>query len=387
MIDQVGSACCGCGACANACPRGCIKMEKDQEGFYSPVLNEAECVHCGLCQKVCPQLGSESRNNEDIKETWASISGNETILRESSSGGLFTELAKLVLSEGGLVYGAAFEEDYHSVHHICVDNLEELKYLRGSKYLQSKTGNVYSEIKSALTEGRKVLFSGTPCQVAGLRKYLGKEYTELLLVDVICHGIPSPELWNEHLSSLEEKNESKAGFVNFRHKERGWNEYGMYISFKNGKEYFKVLREEPYMKLFLLNCALKESCYQCRTKENGSFADITIGDFWGVENVEQDLNTKLGVSLALIHTEKGKEFFKRLPKNMVIKKTDYEKAVSYNTSVYLASKRPAERDRFYQDQKALSWDKLQKKYLGDKTPFVRRVLRKVKRMLFKIIGR
>lgn len=287
MIDKVGNLCCGCSACTNICPENCIIMTENSEGFRYPVIHREKCVDCGLCEKVCPVL--HQSHSEDLCEAYGAITNDIDILLRSSSGGIFTELSTSVLNNGGCVFGAAFTKDFHSVKHVMIENVEGLSELRGSKYVQSDIGKSCQKARAQLEKGRQVLFSGTPCQIAGLRNYLGKEYDNLLLVDIICHGTPSPALWTKYLTAVETQLGGKASYVSFRHKEHGWRRLGMELPFETGKRYFKELGEDPFLKIFMKNYCLRESCYDCRVKETGSAADITIGDFWGVEHVARNL--------------------------------------------------------------------------------------------------
>lgn len=360
MIDIVGNLCCGCTACASSCPKNCITMTENGEGFLYPIIDKETCVNCGLCEKECPML--HPNNDIDLNEAFGAITNDQDILLQSSSGGIFTELATLVLNDGGCVFGAAFSDNFHSVKHVMVESVEGLPALRGSKYVQSDIGNTYREAKAELAKGRQVLFSGTPCQIAGLKYYLGREYDNLLLVDIICHGTPSPVLWDRYLSAIETQMGGKAKYVSFRHKEHGWRKFGMELPFETGKRYYKELGDDPFLKMFLKNYCLRESCYNCRVKEAGSVADITIGDFWGVERVAPEIDNSMGVSLALVHTEKGKRYFDLAAQHMITVQTDYDEAIAYNSAMNHSVARPAERDSFFSDMKQMDWDKLVKKY-------------------------
>lgn len=360
MIDKVGNLCCGCSACASVCPKKCIAMRENSEGFLYPVIDREKCVKCGLCEKICPVMHTSHDN--DLREAYGAITKDNDMLLRSSSGGIFTELAKSVLSDGGCVFGAAFSDGFHSVKHVVVESVEGLSSLRGSKYVQSDIGNTFHEAKEQLEKGRLVLFSGTPCQIAGLKNYLGKEYDNLLLVDIICHGTPSPALWTRYLTAVEIRMGGKASYVSFRHKEHGWRKFGMEMPFETGKRYFKELGEDPFLKMFLKNYCLRESCYNCRVKEADSVADITIGDFWGVEHVAPEIDNSMGVSLALVHTEKGKRYYESAARHMQTIQTDYDGAIVHNSAMHQSVTRPAERDIFFTDMSRLPWDKLVKKY-------------------------
>ncbi len=367
MIEDVGNKCCGCAACYSICPTRCITMMKDMDGFLYPVVDKSSCVNCGLCKKVCPMLQMNKENRKDLEEAYGLIHNDSLILKSSSSGGLFTALAQAIFDKGGCVFGAAFSNDFMRVQHIMTENLEELKVLRGSKYIQSDVGNSYKEVKEQLKNDRVVLFTGTPCQTAGLKLYLGHDYDNLFLVDIICHGTPSPLLWQKYLLFISDNNMShKVVSVNFRNKEKGWQQYGMEICFENGDRYYRTLHEEPYMKLFLKDYCLRESCYQCQVKATGPISDITIGDFWGVEQTEIKMDIFEGISLALVHTEKGKKLLKETKANMQCMKTDYNLAINKNPSFCHSVCKPLERVSFFDDLRMLSWTQIEKKYTKTK---------------------
>ncbi len=360
MLDKVGTLCSGCSACASICPKNCISMKENDEGFLYPIVDKGRCVNCGLCEKVCPIL--HTSHGSDLHEAYGAITYDNDILLHSSSGGIFSELASFVIAKGGVAFGVAFTEDFRSVRHIMVESNKELSTLRGSKYIQSNIGITFHEAKEQLDKGRCVLFSGTPCQIAGLKNYLGKEYENLLLVDIICHGTPSPALWDRYLTAVETQMGGSARYVSFRHKEHGWRKFGMELPFETGKRYFKELGEDPFLTIFLKNYCLRESCYDCRVKKAGSAADITIGDFWGVEHVAPEIDNSMGVSLALVHTEKGKEYYKSVSKHMKTIQTDYDSAIAYNSAMDHSVNRPKDRDRFFTDMNHMAWEKLVKKY-------------------------
>lgn len=386
MIDIVGILCCGCSACASICPKKCITMIENSEGFLYPAVDKEKCVNCGLCENVCPVLSK--RHATDLHEAYGAITKDNNILLRSSSGGIFTELATLILNNGGCVFGAAFSNGFHGVKHVMVESHKDLASLRGSKYVQSEIGDTYRKAKEQLETGRLVLFSGTPCQIAGLKNYLRKDYDNLLLVDIICHGTPSPALWSRYLTAVETQMGGKASYVSFRHKEHGWRKFGMELPFETGKRYFKELGEDPFLKMFLKNYCLRESCYNCQVKKDGSVADITIGDFWGVEHVAPEIDNSMGVSLAFVHTEKGKQCFESAAKHMKTVKTNYDSAIAHNSAMIQSVARPKERDRFFSDMDCMDWDKLVKKYTS--VPFKARIrqlvsksiIGKIKRRLF-----
>ena len=312
--------CCGCGACYNKCPVGAISMQENEEGFLAPVIDESKCTNCGLCVKSCPSLNVQY-NNTDKPECYAAMADDE-IRMKSSSGGIFTLLAEYILDKGGYVCGAAFDDNW-DVHHIIIDNKNDLDKLRGSKYVQSNTENCYKQIKKLLDEDKYVLFSGCPCQVAGLYSFLGKNYEKLYTVDILCHGSPSRGVWQKYLNENFNKNEIKK--INFRDKNKiGWSCSHCTISMRNGKD----IVTDDYTKLFHLSINLRKSCYDCNYSKKPRPADITLGDFWGISDHIKGLNDGKGLSFVLINNDKGKFFFNEIADKT--KKWDINLLKDYN---------------------------------------------------------
>lgn len=323
MIRLAGKeACVGCSACAQSCPKGCITMTADAEGFAYPAVEENLCVNCGICEKVCPMQGKMTSADSPVPETFVAYSGDTALRLESSSGGIFTELASAVLARGGAVFGAAMTEDF-TVRHICVTDKTQLRKLRGSKYVQSDVGTAYRDAKQMLESGKSVLFSGTGCQIAGLKAFLGREYENLLTVDVLCHGVPSPGVWRQYLSGQEKP----VSAVHFRVKEPSWRDYRFGLDFADGTA-LRVPREENlYMALFLRNVSLRPACYACRFKGLHRLSDITLGDCWGVETYMPHMDDNRGTSVVLVHTEKGKKLLAAVRGVVILEKADVEKAL------------------------------------------------------------
>lgn len=349
--------CCGCSACVQACLKKCIKFDEDKQGFRYPVVNKEECIDCGLCEKVCPIINSnELRKPLNV---YAAINPNKNIRMASSSGGIFTMLAETILKEGGVVFGARFDENWE-VKHDFTETIEGLKLFRGSKYVQSCIGETYKQALKFLKNGRKVLFSGTSCQIAGLKKYLRKEYDNLLTVDVVCHGVPSPLVWREYLQQLITHPKGVAGKntvllslkeksvitgISFRDKSTGWKKYGFVVrgSSASKAEQNSVLLSDNniifhetydrnlFMQVFLKNLCLRPSCYNCSAKSGKSGSDLTIADFWGIANHHPEWDDDKGTSLVLINTIKGVEYFKGL--DIKVEETTYEQAFAGNRSL------------------------------------------------------
>lgn len=301
--------CCGCQACEQACPAGCISMRMDAEGFAYPVVDEKRCVHCDLCEHVCPML-NPSAEREPIA-LLAARSQQETVRASSSSGGLFTELARWVLRQGGVVFGARFAEDW-TVLHDWTDEEEGLMAFQGSKYVQSRIGNTFKQVRALLKEDRWVLFSGTSCQIAALRRFLRKDYGCLLTVDVVCHGVPSAKIWQSYLKRLAGDTTHSIRHVRFRDKQQSWKNYQFVCLWKGG-EVRESFRENAYMKAFLSDSLLRPSCYHCPCKSFATPSDLTLADYWGIQVLQPALDDDRGIGLAFVHTERMREILQELP--------------------------------------------------------------------------
>lgn len=375
------SKCCGCGACESVCPKKCISMHGDKEGCLYPVVDMQKCVHCGLCEQVCPELKEIIKRmpNSPIK-TFAAVNPDSNVRRESSSGGVFSLLAEKIISEGGVVFGARMSAD-GTVEHCCVENFNEIRLFRGSKYVQSRIGKCYGLAKQYLDSGRKVLFSGTPCQIAGLRGFLRKDYSNLIMVDFVCHGVPAPMVWRKYLKTISRlsgasrKNSVSASSLktlsyesmSFRDKRNGWKKYGFRLPIaasKGGRntvstsyksdEFYEYFASNKYMQMFLSDLSLRPSCYDCPSKGRLSGSDITIGDFWGIEKIHPEIDDDLGMSLVMINTRKGNEFYTECGAESWEK--NYSDAVRYNPAIECSAVRPAYRDLFMVICRCLGFD-------------------------------
>lgn len=296
--------CCGCSACASVCPRHCIAMQEDDEGFIYPIVNSSTCVDCGLCEDVCHELHPYAERKP--LGVYAAINRNEATRMKSSSGGIFYLLAEKTIAAGGVVFGARFDEQWQVVIDYT-ETLAAVKAFMGSKYVQAGIETAYTDAKRFLKEGRKVLFSGTPCQIAGLHLFLGKEYPNLTTVDVICHGVPSPKVWRKYIYEMYGTPEAITD-INFRDKSSGWSNFCLkvrYIRRDKAITQSNINMEDLFMKAFLQDLTLRPSCYNCQSKAGRSHCDITLGDFWGIENVFPELNDNRGTSIMIIHTNKA----------------------------------------------------------------------------------
>ena len=336
--------CSGCGACANICPKNCIRMERDEMGFAYPTVDTDVCINCGRCETVCPILNPAKENSP--RAVLGAKNRDESVRSTSSSGGTFFELAKATISRGGIVYGCALDENLVA-RHIGVEAVDGLSALKGSKYVQSDVGTTYREAKKQLIEGREVLYSGTPCQIAGLKNYLGKEYDNLLLVDVLCHGVPSPGVFEDYLGYLADKFGSKPVSVNFRNKEKSWKRLYFEVKFENGKRYFTFCGYDRYMSMFLNNISLRPSCYDCHFTTVNRQGDITLGDFWGIGRKYPERDDDKGISLIIVNTEKGEKAYGEIAERMDAFDSDIDTAKAGQLILYASVKKHTRYDEFF----------------------------------------
>lgn len=322
------SQCCGCTACASICPKQCITMQEDEEGFLYPVVNKSLCIDCNLCRKVCPVLNQA--NGKTPLAVYAAKNKDEKIRLSSSSGGIFTLLAEKIIDEGGVVFGARFDENW-DVMHDSTEKKEGLAAYRGSKYVQSRMGNCFARAKQYLESGRRVMFTGTSCQIAGLKSYLGKEYENLLLVDVVCHGVPSPKAWRLYLRDITNKGNKEVTSINFRGKQHGWKNFNFIINGRGNEIINEIYYHNRWERAFIWNLMLRPSCHYCPAIKGKSGSDITLGDYWGIEKFVADFDDDKGCSLVIINTSKGGKTYAEL--NCDKLQTPYEWAVLKNRSL------------------------------------------------------
>lgn len=300
--------CCGCSACVQICPKQCIVLEEDEKGFMYPIVHKEHCINCGLCEKVCPFL-IHGRNHYPI-EVYAASNPDETVRMNSSSGGIFSMLAETILNENGVVFGACFDEKWNVIHDYT-ETKDGLEKFRGSKYVQSTIGDTYKKALVFLRNGRKVLFSGTPCQILGLKNFLKKEYENLLTVDVVCHGVPSPLVWRSYLEYVNPSNK-KISFVNLRDKSRGWKNYSYLIKSKDEILVDEYASSSLYLLGFSLNLTLRPSCYKCPAKDLKSGSDVTLSDCWGNLKKNNIYDDDKGLSAVIVNSVKGKSFLDKI---------------------------------------------------------------------------
>lgn len=334
--------CCGCGACAQICPKSCITMSSDNEGFLYPNLDLSICVKCGLCEKVCAV-----RHPKEVREplrVLAAMNKNEEVRMKSSSGGIFYILAEYAISKGGVVFGARFDENWQVVLDYS-ETLDGVKHFMGSKYVQARVENAYKDAKRFLDSGRFVLFSGTPCQISGLHSFLRKEYPNLLTVDLVCHGVPSPKVWGMYLDSIK-KELSKIAGIEFRNKGRGWKNFSFIASSESDAFFVYVpAAKSRFMKAFLSDIILRPSCYECRSKSGSSHSDITLADFWGISSVFPEMDDDKGTGMVFVNSQKGVDAFDL--GNVVFAETSYDRIKTLNTACFCSSSKPKNRELFF----------------------------------------
>ena len=352
--------CVGCANCVQACPQQCICFIRDEEGFCYPQVDETRCVHCNQCNDVCP-VESNPAVSQDRQETitLGAYHKDSSIRRNSSSGGLFSAFALNILKKGGSVFGASMVDLYH-VKHIAIHTIEELAQIQKSKYVQSDLSGVFPQIKKELASARPVLFSGTPCQVKALYTFLGIRPQILLTIEVVCHGVPSPMVFERYMR------EENAIRMDFRNKDRSWQTYDIELAKADGRIKRQRAAYNLYMRGFLQNWTLRPSCSRCPAKLFASGADITLGDFWGVHRIAPGLFDNKGTSLVFLHTEKGKRAWDAVKKDSYFAVVPFDDAVSGNPSIIQSASFSKDRDRFFKDLKQSSVKRSLYKYAGER---------------------
>ena len=359
MIAAKRADCSGCEACANICPKGAIEMTRDAEGFAYPKINPELCIQCGRCDATCPALNFKAKEINSLPKVFAAIYEDEKILRHSSSGGIFSALSEIFLKSGGIVFGAGFDKNWRVVH-TGAKNFDELENLRGSKYVQSKIGDVYKKVQDAL-KSTNVLFSGVPCQCAGLKHFLGRDYENLLTVEIICHGVPSPALWENYIDEFSYAHEITS--VNFRSKRHGWASL-LDINFADKEPITIQTTKNLYGKLFLEGISERPSCSACKFKFPNGQSDLTLGDAWGVKDFLPEMYDSRGVSIVFVHTDKGKNFFEQA--NLKTQEIKFADAVKKNPRFLSPTVADPRREKFFADlAKNADWFSVMQKYFED----------------------
>ena len=372
MINITDKALCnGCSTCTVSCPVDeCITMNIDSEGFFYPQVNLDVCVDCHKCEKVCPYVPELTMRQEEISRyetplVYASYSKNHEVRVDSTSGGIFSELAFKMFDQGGYVGGAVYNDD-NSVSHILTNDREKLVDIRSSKYTYSLTDELFPEVKKQLKAGNKVIVCGAPCQIAGLYTFLKKDYENLITCDFICKSVNSTKVFQKYIEWLEKKYQSKAKKIKAKDKTTGWHKFSMRVDFENGKSYVADRYNDPFFRGYLqTELFTMEACFTCKFRGFSRPADITLADFWGIENVDISMDQDLGTSLIIINSNKGKEYYESLGDAIVSKEFTIKDAEPGNPAIYYNTKKAIdwdERKAFYKDLDKLSFDLVAKKY-------------------------
>lgn len=357
--------CCGCNACGDICPKNAITFSVDNEGFWYPTVDTEKCINCGLCDIVCP-IKTECRsrkNNVTNPQCYAAEHKSIEVIFNSTTAGMFSALAEGMYSQKGYVGGAIHNEDF-SVSHFISNDRSDLQQLRRSKDLQSNAEGFHKQVKALLDAGEKVLVCGVPCQIAGLLNFIGKDYENLVTVDLICAGVNSPKVWRKYLDYIENLNGSKIVYTENKSKEYGWNKLTQKFVFENGEEYFDTDKTSLFIHGYIVShLYCRPSCYECNFKGFPRMADITIGDYWGITKYLKNHNTNMGTNLVMINSQKGQEYFDKIKKRVNTEETPIEWALAGNPALMKSITRLSDkRADFFDDIDGIPFDELVRKY-------------------------
>lgn len=357
------SQCCGCTACSSICPKKAIVMKQDEEGFMYPIIDTTKCVNCGLCDKVCPVKNAKEDKSE--QKAYLVNNKNEEIRKDSTSGGAFTPIAEYVLNKGGVVFGATFDKNYRVIH-TYVENKEELSKFRGSKYVQSFLGDSFKQVKEFLNNDRMVCFSGTPCQIEGLKSFLQKDYKKLITVDVMCHAAPSPLVWKKYLNYEMSKLEgNKIEKVLFRDKSKYGYKYSTMTIKTDKDEYSRGVETDPYLRAFFGDLSDRPSCYDCKFKKQCHVSDFTIWDCFVVDNFDKNLDDDKGTSRILVNTENGRDIFEKIKGNFKYTEVETQSLVKNVKEMLHSVEMNDKREQFFKDINEMKEEEFFKKWFPD----------------------
>ena len=374
MIQIVNKAdCCGCNACGDICPKQAITFNTDNEGFWYPEVDMEKCIDCGHCEKVCPIINVKDLKKNDLPESicYAAEHKNLEVVFDSTSGGLFSALADIMYKSDGYVGGAVFNEDFKSVRQYISNNKQDLPRLRSSKYLQSSLDGFYCQVRNLVKAGEHVLVCGSPCQMAALRAFLRKDYDNLIIVDYICRGINSPKVWGKYIDSFEERYGSKVVYAKAKSKEYGWRNLTQKVILEDGRHMYETLEQSNFTKGYLhTNAYCRPSCYDCKFKGYPRISDITLADFWGIDNINKTMEKNLGTSLVMINSKKGKAYFEIAKKKINYFNVPFEKAEQGNPALNLPLAPPkVNREQFFEDLDKLTFLQLAEKYITNRVGY------------------
>lgn len=377
--------CTGCGMCTNVCPNQAIEMHKEKHDFLFPIIKESLCCECGLCQRKCP-ANQMTDLEQNVRQVYAAWNKNRKVRKRSTSGGVFSLFAESILNDGGFVSGVKWTENFNAEHCI-IDKAADLPLLNGSKYVQSNTADIYLKVKSALEDGRKVLFSGTPCQNHALKMFLGKEYNSLYYIDLVCHGVPSYEMLKRYLLERSNNGQKTVSNVQFRYKNPHWDYCYVRVDFTDGTHYKKYTVDDSYFTIFNIGYSLRDRCRECKYTSTHRYGDITLADFWGYRPYKfkmRDFNK--GTSLILINSEKGQSLFDLIDENLIYEKSTIDQAIKGNKALKMPFPPPQDDvNNFWIDyENGMKVDALCKKYVPN--PFTLPDLLWLRRLKAKYFG-
>lgn len=373
--------CCGCEVCVNICPQKCIKMIEDSEGFRYLEIDYNKCIDCGLCEKRCPFIKEAKKDYIKSLEFYAGYNKDNDILKQSSSGGIFWLLAQNIILKNGIVYGVT-QNDTYDVCFQRATKIEQCINFRGSKYLQAKINGIYKMVKEDLENKSVVLFSGTPCQIAGLYNYLNKKYDNLYTCDVVCHGVPSNKVYNKFIKYIEDKNKKKVKNIKWRDKVCGWGPNRITIYFDDNSSITTTSKNNMFQNGFLNNLYLRPSCYECKYAKLPRIGDISLADFWGYEGNLKQINNNKGISAIIISSDNGKKLFNEIKDNIEYHEVTEEFLTTRSRHSYKPPIKNNRRDEFFKDINKKNFYRLAKKYKM-KNSKTNEVIAKIKRKIKK----